>query len=39
MVAEMGDARFLELKGAGHPMHLTHTEWLVSTVVDWLDAR
>jgi valacyclovir hydrolase len=39
MVAEMGDARFLELKGAGHPVHLTHTEWLVSTVVDWLDAR
>jgi pimeloyl-ACP methyl ester carboxylesterase len=40
LVREMADAipggQFLEAPGAGHDVHQSHPDWLVSTVVDWL---
>jgi pimeloyl-ACP methyl ester carboxylesterase len=40
LVREMADAitggDFLEAPGAGHDVHQSHPDWLVSTVVDWL---
>jgi pimeloyl-ACP methyl ester carboxylesterase len=40
LVREMADAipggEFLEARGAGHDVHQSHADWLVSTVVDWL---
>jgi pimeloyl-ACP methyl ester carboxylesterase len=40
LVREMADAMtggdFLEAPGAGHDVHQSHPDWLVSTVVDWL---
>jgi pimeloyl-ACP methyl ester carboxylesterase len=40
LVREMADAikrgEFLEAAGAGHDVHQSHPDWLVSTVVNWL---
>lgn len=40
LVREMADAmprgEFREAPGAGHDVHVSHPDWLVSTVVDWL---
>jgi valacyclovir hydrolase len=40
LVREMADAipggEFLEASGAGHDVHQSHSDWLVSIVVDWL---
>ena len=40
LVADMAQAipngQFLEVKGAGHPVHLERADWLVKTVVDWI---
>jgi valacyclovir hydrolase len=40
LVREMADAmprgEFLEAPGAGHDVHQSHPDWLVSTAVDWL---
>lgn len=36
LAEEMPSAEFMEVEGGGHPLHLTHTEWLTETVVDWL---
>jgi pimeloyl-ACP methyl ester carboxylesterase len=40
LVREMADAilggEFLEAPGAGHDVHQSHPDWLVSTVVGWL---
>jgi valacyclovir hydrolase len=40
VVREMAEAiprgRYLEARGAGHDVHLSHGGWLASTIVDWL---
>jgi pimeloyl-ACP methyl ester carboxylesterase len=40
LVREMAEAiprgRYLEMPEGGHDVHLSHSGWLVSTVVDWL---
>ena len=40
MVSELARAipngEFIEAKGAGHPVHLEQTEWLVDTITGWL---
>lgn len=39
LAREMARAEFLEVAGAGHPLHLTHTEWLTTTVIAWLETH
>lgn len=40
LVREMADSlprgEFVEASGAGHDVHQSHPDWLISTVVDWL---
>jgi pimeloyl-ACP methyl ester carboxylesterase len=37
LAARIPDARVLEVKDAGHDVHLSHAEWLITTVVDWVN--
>jgi pimeloyl-ACP methyl ester carboxylesterase len=39
LAAQIPDARIIEVKDAGHDVHQSHSEWLVTTVLDWLKQR
>jgi valacyclovir hydrolase len=36
LAARIPHSRMMEVKDAGHDVHLSHTEWLTTTVLDWL---
>jgi valacyclovir hydrolase len=36
LAARIPDARAVEVKDAGHDVHLSHSQWLIATVLDWL---
>jgi valacyclovir hydrolase len=37
LAARIRNARTIEVKDAGHDVHQSHTEWLITTVLDWLN--
>jgi pimeloyl-ACP methyl ester carboxylesterase len=36
MADAMPRATYLEVPGAGHDLHLSHSDWLASTITSWL---
>ncbi|UYM06823.1 alpha/beta fold hydrolase [Solicola gregarius] len=35
-VGALPRGEFIEVEGGGHPLHLSHTDWLHAVVLDWL---